>query len=423
MESFDADPTFDAADVAPGPPIEPATLVMDGSGPDATAVEPDSGLESAWYTLGDVAVLVEDTDGDAEADTAWIDLDGDGVADLIVSEVDGGYLLSDPTGVESDLWLSADEVLASEPELVALLDTTFGQTDGEVDLVPEGGGEQQWVQDGRLVGDPMGDAQHWFEQAANGFCLPASIAQVVSEYTGMDFTDEQAFVDIANELGAFVVGPDGVPGLTLDSGVAILHEVGVPAVSGFGDLASLEAQLDAGYSIIVAVDSGELWTGEAQEDHAADHALVVTGIDHERGTVLLSDPGTPGGNLAEYPLGLFENAWADSDHSWILVEQPASNVTADPSSAPHDAMEVVEPTDSVPQPAPVTSEELGDLVQPTPIDTEEILDSIRNPDLSELGTDDDTFLEQTTAWAVQHPWILIPVALVAGRLMSRPNNG
>lgn len=423
MEGFDSDPTLDPVDEAPSPLAEPATLVMDGSGPDTTtAVDPDSGLASAWYTIGDFVVLVEDTDGDTEADTAWIDLDGDGVADLSVTEVDGGYLLTDPTGVESELWLPADELLASNPELVALLDTTFGQNDGVVPSVPEEG-EQQWVQDGRLTGDPTGDAQYWFEQAANGFCLPASIAQVVSEYTGMNFTDEQAFVDIANELGAFVVGPDGVPGLTLDSGVAILHEVGIPAVSGFGDLASLEAHLDAGYSIIVAVDSGELWTGEAQEDLVADHALVVTGIDHERGTVLLSDPGTPGGNLAEYPLGLFENAWADSDHSWILVEQPAGNFAADVTPAPQDAMEVVEPAGDVPQPATVTSEELGDLAQPNPIDTEDILDSIRNPDLSELGTSDDTVIERTTAWAVQHPWILIPVALVAGRLLSRPDNG
>lgn len=423
MESFDPDPTFDPVDLAPDLPVEPATLGLVGSESDATTVEPGSG-ESAWYTIGDFVVLVEDTDGDAEADTAWIDLDADGVADLVVSEVDGGYLLSDPTGVESDLWLPAEELLATSPELVAVLDTNLGQPDGEGSVVPEGGDDEQWVQDGHLIGDPTGDAQYWFEQAANGFCLPASIAQVVSEYTGISFPDEQAFVDIANELGAFVVGPDGVPGLTLDGGVAILHEVGIPAVSGFGDLASLEAHLDAGYSIIVAVDSGELWTGEAQEDLVADHALVVTGIDLERGTVLLSDPGTPGGNLAEYPLGLFENAWADSDHSWILVEQPASNFTADVASAPSEAMEVIEPTGSVPEPAPVPSEGLGELVQPNPIDTADALDTIRNPDLSELGIGgDDTVLEKTTAWAVQHPWILIPVALVAGRLLSRPNNG
>lgn len=423
MEGFDSDPAFGPVDVAPTQLAEPTTLDMDSSEPTPTSGEPDTGTSSAWYTIGDFVVLVEDTDGDAEADTAWIDLDGDGVADLVVSEVDGGYLLTDPTGEESELWLPADELLASNPELVALLDTTFGQTDGEAPLVPEGGGEQQWVQDGRLVGDPMGDAQYWFEQAANGFCLPASIAQVVSEYTGMALPDEQAFVDIANELGAFVVGPDGIPGLTLDSGVEIFHEVGIPAESGFGDLDSLEAHLDLGYSVIVAVDSGELWTGEAEEDLVADHALVVTGIDHERGTVLLSDPGTPGGNLAEYPLGLFENAWADSNHSWILVEQPASNFAADAAPDFQEVTEVVEPSDGAPHPAPATSDELGGLVRPNPVDTEEILDSIRNPDLSDLGTGSDTVVERTTAWAVQHPWILIPVALVAGRLMSRPSNG
>lgn len=431
MQGFDSDQTLDdPVDVAVDPSVEPATQDGGGSWQQPTAVGPDPGVEGAWYTIGDVVVLIEDTDGDREADTAWVDLDGDGVADVVVTEVDGGYLLTDPTGVQPEVWLSAEELQVSNPDLVALLDTTFGEGEGVDPQPPQDGGEQSWVQDGRLVGDPAGDAEYWFHQAANGFCLPASIAQVVSEYTGTAFTDEQAFVDIANELGAFVVGPDGIPGLTLDSGVAIFHEVGIPAESGFGDLASLEAHLDAGYSIIVAVDSGELWTGEAQEDLVADHALVVTGIDHERGTVLLSDPGARGGNLAEYPLALFENAWADSDHSWIVVEQPAGDLSSqDTGPAPEQAaVEVATPADDVTQPAPVTSEQPGDLAQPSPIDpdpfsTEEMLDSIRNPDLSELSTDDDTFIERTTAWAVQHPWILIPVALVAGRLMTRPSNG
>jgi len=427
MDGFDDNPNFDQGDVAVDPlataiPTEVATPGAE------TTPESDNVVAGAWYTVGEFVVLVEDTDGDNGADTAWIDVDEDGVADIVITEAEGGYLLTDLSGAHADVWLTTEELLASHPELVTLLDTTFGEDEVVDPQAPEDGGNQQWVQDGRLVGDPAGAAQYWFEQAANGFCLPASIAQVVSEYTGIAFTNEQAFVDIANDLGAFVVGPDGVPGLTLDSGVAIFHEVGIPAEAGFGDLAALEAHLEAGFSIIVAVDSGELWMGEAQEDMVADHALVVTGIDHERGTVLLSDPGTPGGNLAEYPIGLFDNAWGDSQHAWIVVEQPAGgNAAVDAGPAPEQGVGVAAPADGGVQPAATGPQGLGNEAQPGPFDTEafteQVMDSIRNPDLSEVLPDDDTFIERTTAWAVQHPWILIPVALVAGRLMTRPANG
>ena len=70
----------------------------------------------------------------------------------------------------------------------------------------------EFVSDGQLVGDPTGDSEHWFEQAVNGFCVPASVAQIVSEYTGEHHADEQHFIERANELKVFEVGSNGVPG-------------------------------------------------------------------------------------------------------------------------------------------------------------------------------------------------------------------
>ena len=51
--------------------------------------------------------------------------------------------------------------------------------------------------------------------------------------------------------------------------------------------------------------------------------VVVAGIDTERGVVLLSDPGSPDGNLEEVPIDVFMDAWADSDNSMIVAEGPA----------------------------------------------------------------------------------------------------
>ena len=45
-----------------------------------------------------------------------------------------------------------------------------------------------------------------------------------------------AFVQLANELGVWQVGPDGVPGLTVEGAAAVLEASGVPAaiVTGGG---------------------------------------------------------------------------------------------------------------------------------------------------------------------------------------------
>lgn len=183
------------------------------------------------------------------------------------------------------------------------------------------------VVDGQLIGDPQGASEHWFEQAANGFCLPSSLAQIISEYTGVHYGDEQAFVDWANEERLFQVSPDGVPGIAFSDGVQLLEKAGVPATLQFGDLDSLAEDLAEGRGVVLFVDSGEIWEGgEATEDNAPDHAVVVSGIDTARGVVFLSDPGSPDGNMEEVPIDVFNNAWADSQNSMIVCDQPDPDV-------------------------------------------------------------------------------------------------
>lgn len=432
--------------------VEP-TPDHDGVGPVPTSGQleaydddGDGVLDRVIGVLGTDLVVITDDDFDGSADSAFIDIDGDGVHDLVVTEQDGGYLMIDPvTGVQE--WAERAELEEVRPDLVALLDSTFtavedGQPDPAPQPEPGPGPDEGWqVVDGQLIGDPLGDAQYWFQQAQNGFCLPASIAQIVSEYTGQSFTDEMVFVDIANEFGAFVVGYDGIPGIPFDKGVDILHAAGVPAELGIGDLESLAAHLAEGYSIIVAVDSGELWTGEEQEDLVPDHAVLVTGIDVERETVLVSDPGHPGGNVAEYPIDLFLNAWADSENAWIVTAEPAPSgpqdgqPTADVLTAP---MDTSAPTDeAAPVPDDVTlpdlteqSEEMGTLTRPVPdlVMAPDLRDGISGGGAIELaapwnpsgdGSDQPGPVDQVTAWALEHPWIVIPVALLARHLVTR----
>lgn len=401
-------------ETSPDPQTEySAPLDQDASQP----AQPDSaepqlldvngdGITDSIYVRIDAAVsfVVVDADDDAEADTAYIDINADGAADVVVSESEGGYelsLVSDPTDMQ---WVSREELTTLVPELVAALDHTFptdapqGDTEETVSD-PSLDGDTWTIEEGRLIGDPLGDSQYWFQQAQNGFCLPASIAQIVSEYTGVTYEDEMAFVEIANEIGAFVVSEDGIPGIPFEKGVEILNQAGVPAQYQFGDLESLASDLEAGYNVILFIDSGELWTGEATEDNMPDHAVVVTGIDTERGTVLLSDPGAPWGDLSEVPIDLFMNAWADSENAMIVCDKAPDEVlnTEEPvltESPDEGTTDVLIPEGSVGSIAGASFDGSGDAAGGSP-------------------------LESTTAWAVQHPWILLPVAIIAARLIAR----
>jgi len=91
----------------------------------------------------------------------------------------------------------------------------------------------------------------------------------------------------------------------------------------------LTNEIAQGHSVIVGVDSGELWNpgiDESFEDiifgKQADHALLVSGISINPFTaeesVLLTDPGT-GDVYANYPIDQFTDAWDDSENFMVSV--------------------------------------------------------------------------------------------------------
>lgn len=302
--------------------------------------------DSVLLQWGEVSVLATDLGADGHPDLAEIDTTGDGVADVTATrQWDGSYLLQlDTAGdgvVDTELTLTSSELAAAAPQLADLLDHTIA-----LDLGPDSPGvpmeenpateDPDVIVDGQLVGDPQGDAKFWFEQAANGFCLPASVAQIVSEYTGIDYQDESAFVELANEGGLFTVDGQGVPGIAFEDGVTLLQEAGVPATLQYGDMDTVSTYLAQGRGIVLFIDSGEVWNGETTEDDAPDHAVIITGIDRATGLVYLSDPGSPTGNMEPVPIDTLRDAWQDSDFQMIVCDEPADpteEVTAEEVTA------------------------------------------------------------------------------------------
>ncbi len=185
--------------------------------------------------------------------------------------------------------------------------------------------------DDGTYGTPTAWTADWFYQEVDGYCGPSSVAQIVSEYTGLEISDPQQLVDRALELGLF---PNGDPsqGMTSTNMEILMEDQGVPCHLETSSVSDLEDKLSEGYGVIAMVDSGEIWYlgEETVEDDTPDHALVVAGIDTERGVVILSDPGHPDGNQLEVPIDRFEDAWSDSGHEMLVADVPDTDLADSP---------------------------------------------------------------------------------------------
>ncbi|OJF13485.1 cysteine peptidase family C39 domain-containing protein [Couchioplanes caeruleus] len=267
------------------------------------------------------------------------------------------------------------------------------------EVEPAGG--VAWVVGGQLVGDPAGDAAHWFEQAANGYCVPSSIAQIVSEYSGSHHADESAFVARANALHLFTIGPDGVPSMGIDGAHALLEDAGVPADIEIGiGVDTLVGYLAEGRRVMLAVDSDEIWYGR-EDEAAADHAVVLTGVDTTRGVAILSDPGTPDGNMLEVPLDVLADAWADGGNAALVCDYP-------PGEVPGPAFVDAEPGGPVVEVVPAVLP-AGDA--PAGVVTGAAVPGAADEPSGQV--------EAVVSWLVERPYVVLPVLLVGGAILAR----
>lgn len=309
-----------------------------------------------------------DADSDGVTELTQVDIDGDGVMDLTQLDADadgdvevinvaGSDLMLDDQGqvVELDTEAGTFPSLPDPAEGVAapyVTEEPFVSEDpGVAEPVVEEEGSFTSEHDAPLIpqevspaptepgvltdpgsddvfGLPADDAARWFAQAENGLCVPASIAQVVAEFSGLEITDEAVFAQRAIEMGFLTPESDGWSGMSLEQGEALIESFGVEATVTTGGLDSLALYLDQGYDVIVGIDSSEVWEGidddTTPEGVVADHAVVVTGIDLERGVVILSDPGNPdAGNMEEVRISRFLDAWDDADREMLVTDNPA----------------------------------------------------------------------------------------------------
>ncbi|MCL2468319.1 MAG: C39 family peptidase [Micrococcales bacterium] len=268
---------------------------------------------------------VVDYEQDGHGDLVWVDTDGDGEPDIVVTpNGDGSFNVKwdfHDGGWDSYTTLSAQEMAETYPELHELL--TAVDIDPDHVYVPE----YPSVEDGMVVGDPTQYADDWFWQSFDGSCAPASVAMVYAHYTGTDLTDLE-FIELANQMQCWANGSgEGHPGMYPEGAVALLNEVGIPAEVTYGSMEALDEALAQGHGVMVAVDSDEIWYGEG--DDISDHMVAVAAIDHEAGIVYLSDTGTPSGNMEAVPIEVFVDAWEDSNFTMIECSVSAEEYQAE----------------------------------------------------------------------------------------------
>lgn len=352
--------------------IEAVTTVLGDDQVGLFDLDGDGAFDLAVTQLpsGEVLQLL-DSDGDGRIDAVDVDINADGISEVRVFHTADGYeFLYDGNGdgiFEDTTPVTREYLESGWPGVAQFLDAQFVESTPVVEPLPEPvtTSTQSAVTD---AGD------NWFQQSQNGFCVPASVAMLVGEYTGEPVSSEMDFVALANEQGLWSVGADAVPGMTADQGLQLLEAAGVPATLAYGDsLQTLDDLRESGHVIMVGVDSGEYWEGEGVEDDTWDHMVVVEDVDFDRGVVVINDPGHPDGRLMEVPIDVFADAWLDSENAMIVSDEPA----------PSDVV-----TDS-PDLDVRTADEQGLEVKP--------------------GEGDQ--MATVVDYATQHPWALLPVML------------
>src|SRR3984957_4107522 len=170
-----------------------------------------------------------------------------------------------------------------------------------------------------MYGDPVAAAQYWRQQHTSD-CGEMAVADVVGQITG-DEPSEQRITALAEST------PSGARRSAMRN---------LPAVPDIKDLPVLLAQyqikghkiqtsiyelkhdLAERRRIIVIVNAETIWNRPGNRN-AANHFVVVTGIDPKAGVVHLNDSGVLSGPDEQVPIATFERAWAPNHNSAIVT--------------------------------------------------------------------------------------------------------
>ena len=190
---------------------------------------------------------------------------------------------------------------------------------------PSGGGSPG------VYGDPTAAAPFWAAQSLEDNCGAMSVADVVGQLTGNRPTEAQILAvaeRTPSEMnsGDMIYKPNN-NGISIGDLPVLLKHYGIKSVNSDTSgpdatgLNALEQYLAAGRKVIAFVNYATV-EGTSDQRTAADHFVVVTGVDAGKNVVHLNDPAADEANTT-LSIPAFMKAWDTSNDS-IIVTAPTT---------------------------------------------------------------------------------------------------
>ncbi|MHB1139639.1 MAG: hypothetical protein ACYC2O_11845 [Microthrixaceae bacterium] len=145
------------------------------------------------------------------------------------------------------------------------------------------------------------DTAFWFRQGTTYSCGPASVSQVIEDFTGIDLNNEWDVFNYADGQGWIEHGK----GMTIANLEKTIDAFGVDSTVTSGSLADADQLAESGHGVVLFVDGAKYWPDYA--GGSAPHFARLLDVDWAKGTALMSDSWT-GGPL-EVSIDALSNAW------------------------------------------------------------------------------------------------------------------
>ncbi len=170
-----------------------------------------------------------------------------------------------------------------------------------------------------MYGDPSAAAPYWRHQHASD-CGEMAVADVVGQITGHE-PAEQVITALAESTPS-TVGPGPIWKTPANTDIrdlpVLLAHYRIKADNIQTNVNALEQDLAEKRRVIVILNAETIWNRPGRRN-AANHFVVVTGIDPKADVVHLNDSGIMNGRDEQVPIATFEQAWAPNYNSAIVT--------------------------------------------------------------------------------------------------------
>ena len=172
---------------------------------------------------------------------------------------------------------------------------------------------------GRDVRRPSAAAPYWRHQHASD-CGEMAVADVVGQITGHE-PAEQLITALAESTPS-TAGPGPIWKIPANTDIrdlpVLLAHYRIKADNIQTNVNALEQDLAEKRKVIVILNAETIWNRPGKRN-AANHFVVVTGIDPKADVVHLNDSGIMNGRDEQVPIATFEQAWAPNYNSAIVT--------------------------------------------------------------------------------------------------------